>query len=153
METKTSNCTMCQNVFEFSETLSTSTDAYSHYCQECEKSVYPLQHRHSLSIDVSSLEEVYSITSQLAQLDQPASGLYSSHHFCFTRSSLDGDSYWLCYYYDQVSLDLLNLLIKLQTHYKLHDTETHQDSLRFWPDYSAPQGILAPWLQRNVVGA
>lgn len=150
METKTRNCTMCQTVFELSETLSTPVDGYSHYCGECEKSIYALQHRHSLSIDVSSLEEVYSITSQLAQLDQPANCLYSSHHFCFTRSSLDGDSYWLCYYYDQVSLDLL---IRLQTHYKLHDTETHQDSLRFWPDYSAPQGVLAPLLQRNVVGA
>lgn len=153
METKTTNCTFCRNAFELSETRSLSVDASSRYCEECEKSAYILQHRHSLSIDISSLEEVYAITSQLALLERPEKSLYSSRHFSLTRSSPDGESYWLCYYYEHVSLDLLILLVRLRTHYNLYDMETHQDTLRFWPDYSAPQGVLAPLLERNLVGS
>ncbi len=98
------------------------------------------EHRHSLSIDASSLEECDTIIAQLAQIDQPADATYFSHHFCFSRSSTDGESYWLCYYYDQISMELLNLLASLRNRYTLHDTVTHEDSLRYWPDYEATTG-------------
>ncbi len=106
------------------------------------------EHRHSLSINASSLEEFDAIIAQLAQIDQPVSATYSSHHFCFSRSAADSESYWFCYYYDQISMELLYVLASLRTRYTLHDTVTHEDSLRFWPDYLAPQGVLAPLLER-----
>ena len=107
------------------------------------------KHRHSLSIDASSLEECNAITAQLAQLvqtDQPTDATYSSHHFCFSRSAPDCESYWLCYYYDQISIELLKVLASLRVRYTLHNIVTHEDALRFWPDYPAPQGVLASLL-------
>jgi len=105
------------------------------------------EHRHSLSIDASSLEECDTIIMRLAHVAQPIGATYSSHHFCFSRSANDSESYWFCYYYDQISIELLTVLASLRTHYVLHDTVTHEDSLRFWPDYLAPQGVLAPFLE------
>lgn len=112
-------------------------------------SIHPIfEHRHSLSIDVTSSEEFNMITAQLEKIEQPANGIHLAHASCFSRSSTDGESYWLCYYYERISMELLSMLTSLQTRYTLHDTITHEDSLRFWPDYSEPQGILAPLLQK-----
>jgi hypothetical protein len=108
--------------------------------------VTTFEHRHSLSIDAFSLEECNTIITQLAQIDQPTEATYYSHSFCFSRAATDSGPYRLCYYYDRISLELLAVLASLRTRYTLHNTVTHEDALRFWPDYLAPQGVLAALL-------
>lgn len=147
METRTQRCNLCHDIFQMSEGLSEQREDFFS-CDECTEILDRLEHRHSLSIDVSSQNEFHAIVSQLTQLAQPRHEIYCSHHSCFSRASRDGDSYWLCYYYDRLSIELLKELALLRTRYTLHDRVTHEDSLRFWPDYSTPQGTLALKLQR-----
>jgi hypothetical protein len=102
-----------------------------------------LQHPHSLSVEVHSLEELNHIASRLLEVATPHTCSYSSSHSCLSRSSPDGEQYSLCYQYNTVPLELIEVLGTIRVRYTLHDTLEHKDSLRFWPDYQVPKGTLS----------
>lgn len=139
------SCRLCGNDVHVSQVHCGQNATYA-VCEECTGISQVLEHRHILSLDAPTLKEFTSVTGQLAQLDQPTDGVHYAYHAPLSHSSPEGDAYWLCYHYDQVSIHLLKTLVSLRLRYTLHDVVTHTDSLRFWPGYAAPQGICAPLL-------
>lgn len=102
-----------------------------------------LTHRHNLSVDISSLEDLNRITQLLLQLGNPTNLDCTSHCSCVSRVETYEALYWLSCSYDCVTTDLLHGLASLSVHFTLHDTQTRKDSLYFWPGDEAPAGTLA----------
>jgi len=114
-----------------------------YHCDACSSFIDTLHHPHSLSVKVDSLEELNRIASRLLQIATPDTYSYNSRHYCFSRAELEGQEYWLCYWYNRISLEFIEVLSTLYIRYTLHDTVEHKDSLRFWPGYHAPEGTLS----------
>lgn len=134
MGTQMRYCALCQHAFQAPEEAH-RRERNDYYCDACATRMDALEHHHSLSIDVSSLDDLNAITSRLFQACIPTTYTCTSSHSCLSRSALYDVTYWLSCTYDRISLDLLSVLASLHVRFTLYNTVIHQDVLRFSLDY------------------
>ena len=151
MEAQTVYCEVCQHAFRAPVGFQGQGKTQAYYCEECMMNKETLTHQHNLSLDISSLEDLNTVTQLLLQVGKPMNLDCTSRCSCVSRVETYEALYWLSCSYDQVSTDLLHSLASLSVHFTLHDVQTRTDSLYFWPGDKAPAGTLAFLLDRAAL--
>ena len=142
MNTRTIRCTLCSGIIRIPEQVMRQDRPL--LCTTCVELTKTLDHRHTLSMDLLSLEDVNTIFTRLLQVCPPTTWNCMSSHTSFSRSDRYEASYWLSCSFDSISFELLHMLASLDIHFTLQDTVTKQEVLCFWPNDSAPHGALIP---------
>lgn len=146
MNTQPVRCACCQDINQVPKHV-LSQDIHS-LCTTCTELTQTFGHRHTLSMDLSSLEEVNTLTAQLLKVCVPTTCTCISSHNAFSRCERYETSYWFSCTCEPISLELLKMLASLRMRFTLRDTMTQQEALYFWPCDDAPQGVLMPLLMR-----
>ncbi len=148
MNTQFVRCVYCQRIIQVPEHL-LRQDSHP-LCTPCAELTQTFGHRHSLSMDLFSLEDVNTLTAQLFEVCTPTTCTCMSSHSAFSRADQYEASYWFSCTCESISLDLLKMLASLCVRFTLRDTVTRQEALHFWPCDTAPRGMLMPLLMRDA---
>ena len=141
-------CTICQEIVQMpGQAMRQSNDFRCKRCVELQKT---FSHRHSLSIDLPSLDDVNTLTGQLKKLCDSTTWSCTSSHSAFSRYDRYEAAYWLSCTCESISLQLLNMLASLHVRFMLRDMVTQQDVLQFWPGDAVPRGVLFPLVMNTM---
>lgn len=146
MNRQTVRCTFCQSPIQMSEQV--MKQAIQPLCTTCVELTKTFDHRHTLSMDLFSLEDVNALTAELFRVCVPTAYTCTSFHSSFPRSDLYEVAYWFSCTYELISLELLNMLASLRVRFTLRDMVAQQESLHFWPGDAVTQGVLMPFVIR-----